>query len=458
MQQGRLALCERLAKHQHQHTGHLPQRIFQPVGRIALGCVIAQDRRLRVQSLYILRQDQAGGVRQIAARCLRNVIAKLRHHLAIENSGHAVPAQRVIRQHTRHQSAICTHGLRHIAHQHFKEIAAALHGHTRSHLRDRLLHAVAPQARAYVVNAETQVVSQLLQQTDLFDAGRLRFGRIQRQHAQCLPAVTQRQSQHTAVAAGQCLPGQLKISGSGLQIWGFAHLIAADRITGRTRGAARPLGPAQLHAAEVARLMAGMGHGLDAARSIIAGVADPGHAVATHIDGQPANLAEQLQLVFYTGQGAVALTEQLQSACAAGKFDVSQLACSDVSYGADHALTHQMRKMANPDDIAIRLDHPALDLGRQTAHIGFYGSLDGRQVIRMHGAQITARLVIKALQLAPDQAFAGRADIEQLTGGGVAAVKNIFGIFGELAKALLAGFERSQGLLKRLIWRIFFHH
>ena len=204
--------------------------------------------------------------------------------------------------------------------------------------------------------------------------------------------------------------------------------------------------------------MAGMGHGLDAAALIITRVADPGHAVATHLDSQPANLAQQLQLVFYPGQGAVALTEQLQGARAAGQFGVCQLASSDVAYRAHHALTHQVRKMANPDDLAVGLDQAALDLGWQTAHVGFYGSLDGRQIIRMHGAQITARLVIKALQLAPDQAFAGRADVEQLAGAGVAAVKNIFGVFSELAKALLAGFERSQGLLKRLIWRIFFHH
>ena len=204
--------------------------------------------------------------------------------------------------------------------------------------------------------------------------------------------------------------------------------------------------------------MAGMGHGFDAARRIIAGVANPGHAVATHIDSQPANLTEQLQLVVQAGQGAVALTEQLQRARAAGQLGVSQFASGDVAQGAHHALTHQMRKMANPDDLAVGLDQAAFDLGGQTAHIGFYGSLDGRQVIRMHGAQITARLVIKALQLAPDQAFAGRADVEQLAGGGVAAVKNIFGIFGELAKSLLAGFERSLGLLKRLVWRIFFHH
>ena len=406
----------------------------------------------------MLGHDQAGGGRQAAARCLRNCILKLRHPLPIEHSGHGAPAQWVARQQTHDKSAICTHGLRHIAHQHFKKIAAALHGDTRSHLRNRLFHAVAPQARAYVVNAETQVVGQLLQQTDLFNAGRLRFGRIQRQHAQGLSAVAQRQGQHAAVAAGQRLPGQRKIAGAGLQIGRLAHFIAADCITGRTRGAGRPLGPAQPHAAEIARLMAGMGHGLDAAALIITRVADPSHAVATHLDSQPANLAQQLQLVFYPGQGAVALTEQLQGARAAGQFGVSQSASGDVAYGADHALTHQVRKMANPDDIAVGLDQPALNLGGQTAHVGFYGSLDGRQVIRMHGAQITARLVIKALQLAPDQAFAGRADVEQLAGAGVAAVKNIFGVFSELAKALLAGFERSQGLLKRLIWRIFFHH
>ena len=171
MQQGGLAFFERFAKHHHQHTGHLPQRIFQPVARIGLGAAFAQNRSLRVQGLHMLGHDQAGGGRQAAARCLRNCILKLRHPLPIEHSGHGAPAQWVARQQTHDKSAICTHGLRHIAHQHFKKIAAALHGDTRSHLRNRLFHAVAPQARAYVVNAETQVVGQLLQQTDLFDAG-----------------------------------------------------------------------------------------------------------------------------------------------------------------------------------------------------------------------------------------------------------------------------------------------
>ena len=99
MQQGRLALFERLAKHHHQHPGHLALGIFQPVGRIGLGSAVAQHRRLRVQSLHTFGQDQAGGLHQFAARCLIYCILKLRHHLSTEHSSHGAPAQRIARQH-----------------------------------------------------------------------------------------------------------------------------------------------------------------------------------------------------------------------------------------------------------------------------------------------------------------------------------------------------------------------
>ena len=117
-----------------------------------------------------------------------------------------------------------------------------------------------------------------------------------------------------------------------------------------------------------------------------------------------------------------------------------------------------MRVMANPHGLAARLDQPALNLCFQPAKRGFNGRLDSRQVVRMHGGQKTARFVIETLQITTHQAFAGRADIEQLSRGGIAAVKNVLYVFDELAKARLAGMQRSLGLLKRLIGRSFFHH
>ena len=126
-------------------------------------------------------------------------------------------------------------------------------------------------------------------------------------------------------------------AGIGLQVLDRHHLVAAQCPSDRPAAHGLVVGPAERNILQRACAHACPGDGQYRLFDIVLGIADPGHAISTDVDGNAADLIQQALLVCRVDHGFVAGASHAQSAVEASQFKFGVIAAGEVGHAADHA-------------------------------------------------------------------------------------------------------------------------